>query len=132
MEPAPTREIPAAMIPLLDELYAGKVFAESSQVARVLGISTRTLRRLSETARIGWQPKGASEKNPHRLYAREDVEAYLRGEQAQCPFISSKTKTGSRRAKTTTSTSGSHRRVQRNRSDTTDLQELRKRLELKA
>ncbi len=77
--------LPPSMVEALSAAFTGRKRIGSSAVARVLEISERTLRRLGDSGKIGWRPKGASDDQPHRQYTREDIEAYLRGE-PPCPY----------------------------------------------
>jgi hypothetical protein len=89
------RAIAPSLVEALNKLFANRVFASRSQLAAVLGLSVKTLSWLGDAGKIGWRPKGSS-KQPHRNYAREDVEAYLRGERP-CPVYLPRRKDGSTR-----------------------------------
>jgi hypothetical protein len=102
------RAIAPSLVEALNKLFANRVFASGSQLAAVLGLSVKTLSRLGDAGKIGWRPKGSS-KQPHRNYAREDVEAYLRGERP-CPYTYRAVKTAARAVRTTSLTSVSSRR----------------------
>jgi hypothetical protein len=96
----------------LDELFRDRIFVETTSLAKWLGVSAKTVRRLGDDGAIGWRPKGGSKGRPHRMYAREDVEAYLRGEEP-CPFTCRGIKPDNRKPKSINTTSSYIRRGQR-------------------
>jgi hypothetical protein len=87
----------------VEALFANSAEQPTEAVAEVLGISGKTLRRLSVDKKIGWRSKGGGDRG-HRLYAFEDVISYIEGTH-RCPRTSPK-KTGSRKRSSTISISG--------------------------
>src|SRR5215467_4551143 len=65
--------IPPTLAAQLDALFANRPLQSNAKVAKPLGISGRTLRRLGDQGKIRYRLKGTA----HRQHAREDVEAYL-------------------------------------------------------
>jgi hypothetical protein len=94
-------EIPDSIRRRLDELYSGGIWASNPAVAGLLGLSAKWLTQLGNEGRIHFRLKGKS----HRQYAREDVEAHLRGETCQSIDQSVKTAALNRRFGITTSKS---------------------------
>ena len=109
----------------LDRLFATGTLQCGEGVAKVLNISSRTLRRLGDRGKIRFRLKGTA----HRQYAREDIEAYLSGDFQWAHISHATSRVGkSRHSSTTISSSG--RRAPRRASGFTARQarEQRKRL----
>lgn len=92
----------------IEALFSDCALQSNEAVAKVLGISGKTLRRLGDAQRIGWQGKGVGLK-PHRLYTLEDVKAYLEKAKRKCQRTSRSEKTGRSSRSVTTSISGLRR-----------------------
>lgn len=78
--------IPPSVSAALDELFREECFIAHKAVAEFLKMSDTWLRRLGNDAHIEFFPKGKS----HRVYAREHIEAFLRGRD-QCQSTGRKT-----------------------------------------
>lgn len=92
--------IPASVLNELDLAFADGASQPTAKVAKVLAVSPKTLQRLADDRKIVCRRKGKS----HRLFAREDVEAYLRGVY-ECRSTSRKEKTARQSRPTTISIS---------------------------
>lgn len=77
--------LPGSIVAALDAAFSKRPFITGPELAGALGIDPKTLLRLGDSGKIGWRPKGASSDRPHRQYAREDADAYLRGD-PPCPY----------------------------------------------
>ena len=73
-------EIPESVLRQLDLAFESGPEQPTSVIAPILSMSTKTLLRLEGREQIRSRRKGTT----HRLFAREDVEAYLR-EVYKCP-----------------------------------------------
>jgi len=102
--------IPPSLTKELNRLFDGRVFASNAEVAHLLGVNPVTLRRMGDDQKIGYRLKVTS----HRQYAREDIEAHLRGEKPVCPSIVRKTKTATTNRRSTNTTSNSKRKARKN------------------
>jgi hypothetical protein len=63
----------------VEALFVSGVLQPNEAVAKMLGVSGRTLRRLGDEGKIGYFNLGLSPRG-HRKYTLEDVTTYLRGE----------------------------------------------------
>jgi hypothetical protein len=65
--------ISPTLVVALDAAFEGGPLQATEKVAKLLGISARTLQRLGDERKIRHRPKGTA----HRQYTRDDVEAHL-------------------------------------------------------
>lgn len=95
-------DIPPSVAEHLDRIFADEPFAGPGEIGRLLRVGPKTLRKLGDQGFIRYRLKGTS----HRQYAREDVEAYIRGDMP-CRSTGHEEKTAptKRRSGTTTSKS---------------------------
>lgn len=90
-EPRPYIPIPPSIAAMLDALFCSVHLVSPKEAASAIGISDTWLRSLGDRGKIGFFQKGDS----HRLYAREHIETFFRGE-AGFPSTDQRTRRGSR------------------------------------
>ncbi|HVI30418.1 hypothetical protein [Hansschlegelia sp.] len=97
--------IPAALKAELDALFDGTWLASHPKVAALLRISDKTLKQLGDDGLIRYRLRG----RVWRVYAREDIEAYVGAE--PCPSTARNAETAPTARSSGTSTSSSRHRT---------------------
>ena len=94
-------ELPRALVDRLDAAFSGRWLISHPQAAALLETSEKTLKSIGDEKRINYRLRGRK----WRVYAREDIEAYVGTPQCQSSDQSAQTAPTARSPGTTTSSS---------------------------
>lgn len=90
-------------VTVLDLAFSERLLITVEEAARLLGISSKTLRDDLRRGQITYRATGGGNLRPRRRFAREDIEAYM--ERVKCRSTDQRQPVAAPRARSTNTTS---------------------------